>query len=379
MHVTKVVSLSWLLVLAAPAIAAESTEGDGAGEAATADEDEVDEANEAPPAASDAGPEAQGNNVSQGEPNAAGDGKNLLVSGNQASQAPAAQESMAAAEGAAPQAAKPDFSGDGQRISVRDGDFSLVPPKGWEVFTHLPTLTLLMQVPHEPGMRYQRTIQVAGFSGPRYIDEVTAKEYEEVIVRKFSQTTASIENYKIRNHTDVEMTDGRPGLLFYTEFALEGVPMMQAHILVSSSERHYLLTYTDVAEHFEKEGANQFLNEAWEAMISVQLGGRTPSRFEAAGIIVFGAGILLLLASVGMLVRRHKAGTTYRNFVEGKDLGSDPPESRAPETFSGVSSLSRMESSDVKPLRKGRKNGKMRHAETSEPLELEDGQDDIAV
>src|SRR5690606_29572556 len=99
------------------------------------------------------------------------------------------EASAATTESAAPAEAKKasyDFIAEpNKRVTVRDGDFSLQPPVGWEVYVNLPSLSLLMQVPHAPGMKYQRTIQVASFSGPRYIDEVTAKEYEEVIVRKF--------------------------------------------------------------------------------------------------------------------------------------------------------------------------------------------------
>ena len=85
-----------------------------------------------------------------------------------------------------------DFVAKGERVPVKDGDFSIKPPTGWEVYTHHPSLTLLMQVPFQQGIKYQRTIQVASFSDPRFIDEVTAKEYEDVIVRKFSVASASL-------------------------------------------------------------------------------------------------------------------------------------------------------------------------------------------
>ena len=112
-----------------------------------------------------------------------------------------------------------DFIADGtKRIPLKGGDFSITPPAKWEVYTHHPSLTLLMQVPYKAGIKYQRTIQVASFGGSRFIDEVTAKEYEEVIVRKFSVASASLEDFRVRNHMVIEMADGRQGLLFYTEF-----------------------------------------------------------------------------------------------------------------------------------------------------------------
>src|SRR5690606_25029214 len=113
--------------------------------------------------------------------------------------------------------------------------------------------SLLMQAPYVKGMKYQRTIQVAAFNGPKYIDETTAREFEELIVNKFSRASASVEEYRIRNHLNVEMADARPGLLFYSEFILEGVPLMQMHVLVSAEDRHFLMTYTDLAQHFEDD------------------------------------------------------------------------------------------------------------------------------
>lgn len=172
-----------------------------------------------------------------------------------------------------------DFISTGERLELKDGDFSIVPPVKWEVFKNHPSLTLLMQVAHNQTLKYQRTIQVASFSGNKYIDEVTAREFEGIIVNKFSHLTSSIEEYKVREHRVVDMEDGRDGILFYTEFQLEGISMMQAHILLSSSSRHYLMTFTDLADHFEKEEYSQYLNEAWASMISVELSGGGAATF----------------------------------------------------------------------------------------------------
>jgi hypothetical protein len=254
----------------------------------------------------------------------------------------------AAAQSAAPEAEAPkpaaDMVSDGNRVTVKEGDFSIVPPRGWEVYTHLPSLTLLMQVPHQAGQKYQRTIQVAAFSGPRYVDEVTAREYEDIIVRKFSQATTSVEGYRIRNHMVIEMADGRDGLLFYTEFQIGGVPLMQAHVLVSSQTRHYLMTYTDVAEHFENDAASQFLTEAWDSMISVQLATRTPTRFESALFIGGGGLALLFLGATWMVFRRWRSGRQYREYAEGRGLGdvdvkTNAPKSIATSDFNSLASI----------------------------------------
>jgi hypothetical protein len=235
-----------------------------------------------------------------------------------------------------------DLISNGERIELKEGDISIVPPLGWEVFTNHPSLTLLMQVPHDASLKYQRTIQVAAFGGKKYIDEVTAREYEQVIVRKFSQLTASIEDYKVREHQMVDMADGRDGILVYTEFMLDGVPMMQAHILVSSEKRHYLMTFTDLADHFEKEEYSQYLNEAWTSLISVELaGGAGASILKKLGLGKFKRFQTLIYIGLGFvgfgmfaflfsLVRKRWSGNKYGEMMG--DGGRDDYEVTGPVT-----------------------------------------------
>lgn len=253
---------------------------------------------------------------------------------------------------------KPDFLADGSRIVVREGDFSIKPPQGWEVFSKRDNLTLLMQVPHQPGMRYQRTIQVASFSEPRFIDEMTAKEYENVIVQKFSAVSSAIEDYHVRNHMTVDLTDGRSGLLFYTEFKLEGVPLMQAHILVSSADRHYLMTFTDVAEHFESDEASQFLTEAWDSLTSVELSTRSPQRFETFAAV--GVGVVALTVIIFGLIafRTWRSGRKYHMYADGRGLDSELTDDDMPiSAHSGVSQL--------EPRRKQKQKQKEKEQESS--------------
>ena len=289
--------------------------------------------------------------------------------------APGAGQPATAAAPAAPAPAAPAASAtdankgtpaiaDGSRITLRDGEFSIQPPPGWEVYTDHPSLTLLMQVPFKPDMKYQRTIQVASFAGPRFVDEVTAKEYEDVIVRKFSAASGGMVDYKVRNHLNTNLADGREALLFYTEFGLDGVNLMQAHILVSGKQRHYLLSFTDVAEHFESDAATRFLTEAWDSMTSVQLGGPSPARFESMAVILVGAGTFALLLIVAFAFRQWHAARAYRDFADDRDLGdgdlaSEPPRSLATSDYS-TTGLGR---DDLKPSRHSQAEFRLKEAE----------------
>ncbi len=302
-----------------------------------------------------------------------------IVAEHTAAPVPAAAEQTAAAPVDPGKNAYDFVAAGGKRVSVRDGDFSMQPPTGWEVYVNLPSLSLLMQVPHKAGEKYQRTIQVASFSDSRYIDEVTAKEFEDVIVRKFSVASSSIEDYRIRNHMTIEMADGRQGLLFYTEFKIDDVPLMQAHILVSSATRHYLMTFSDVADHFESDAASQFLTEAWDAMISVQLQTKAPTRFESA--VYFGGGTALVVL-FGLLIvglRKWRSGREYRDFANGKE-GDGDDKSGVSSIHSGVSLMD----SNISRIKSSPKSKKKAEAEAMEShftsdVKKIDTKDDMAV
>lgn len=212
---------------------------------------------------------------------------------------------------------------DGSRITVKGKGFSITPPTGWEIHTDFPNMSLLLQVPFKKGLAYQRTIQVMIIKGASYIDDITRKKYEEILVRKYSRVTDSIQNYRIRNHLLTKMGDGREGILYYAEFTLEGRKMMQAHILVSSSKHSYLLTYTDLIEHFEGEESSKYLTKAWESMTSILLAGDAPVRFQKMflfGLLIIAILILLILF---YLIRHAKAGKSYTDHTHSEHLSEE--------------------------------------------------------
>ena len=88
----------------------------------------------------------------------------------------------------------------GERIIVEERAFSIVPPKKWEIHKNYPGLSLLMQIPFNRKLSYQRTIKVMTFKSPRYIDDITRREFEKVLVQKYSLASQSIKNYRVRNH-----------------------------------------------------------------------------------------------------------------------------------------------------------------------------------
>ncbi|MFK7824961.1 MAG: hypothetical protein AB8G05_12445 [Oligoflexales bacterium] len=211
----------------------------------------------------------------------------------------------------------------GERYVNQKKGFSILPPLGWEVHADYPNLSLLMQVPFSEGLGYQRTIQIMAFKGPKYIDDITRRDFEKVIVQRYSKVSQSVKNFRVRNHMITKMEDGREGVLYYTEFDLEHKRMMQAHILISSSSRSYLLTYTDVIEHFEGDKASEHLTKAWESMTSIKLGSDAPVRFQKTFLLGLIAICVLILLILFYLIRHAKAGKSYTDHTQSEHLTED--------------------------------------------------------
>ncbi len=205
---------------------------------------------------------------------------------------------------------------DGTRIEIAERGFSLISPSGWEIVRDHPGITLMLRAPKAPKSNYQRTLQVTVLGGAQPIDEITAREYEEKLVKDFGAATRS-DDYRLRNYQFVETEDNQKAILFYTEFSLADVPLMQAHLLVSSKTRHYLVTFTDLAQGFDTEGLAPTLPEAWASMISIKTDTVAGGRFDT---MIMLASILLVLGLVvgGVSWFKHRTAAD-----EYKDLAGD--------------------------------------------------------
>ncbi len=238
-----------------------------------------------------------------------------------------AEESVAAATGSTALAETLQHSVQG-RIALDDKGFSVVPPSEWTVRRDLPRTSLFLQAVTKSESEYPRNIAVVKFTGPKIMNEVTAEEFSSYLVRNFPSSSPDIVDYQLRNHQPVQMADGREGILFYTDFKDHGRAMMQAHILVSSQTHHYLVTFTDLAEHFENpSGSSEFLAEAWESMISIELNSPNPKPLKDVQNTVLYVGIFAVFAIGFVYWRNRVAAKLYRNYGEmdpGEALELDP-------------------------------------------------------
>lgn len=210
----------------------------------------------------------------------------------------------------------PAFANAQERIEMPEKGFSIVPPAGWEVVRDHPGMTLMLRAPKAEKQIYQRSMQVTVYGGSKPIDEISAHEFEEKLVHDFGAATRT-SDFRIRNHQVIETESGANGLLFYTEFTVDSVPLMQAHLLVSSKTRHYLVTFTDLAQGFDIEGSAQTLPEAWTSMISIKTDSVAGGRFDTT-ITIASIFIVLGLVIGGVsFVKYRRAADEY------KDLAGD--------------------------------------------------------
>ena len=205
--------------------------------------------------------------------------------------------------------------GTNARIAIDGKGFSIVPPDGWLIRRDMPRTSLFMEIQPQADLPYQRNIAVIKFNDSRLMNDLTAQEFSDYLIKNFPHASEQIAQYQLRNHAPIQMSDGREGILFYTEFLVRDVKMMQAHVLVSSQTNHYLATYTDIAEHFENpQGNTQFLAEAWNSMVSIELDSATPQPMDTAQSVVIVSLIMVFIGVVVSYVRHKRAAELYRRY-----------------------------------------------------------------
>ncbi len=228
--------------------------------------------------------------------------------------------------------------GDGSPITIESLGVTITPPKGWEVQTQNGSLSVVMREPAVanavPGQtKFQRNITVAAIHKPAPIDEKRAEELKAELVRNFGGD-ASLSDFKVGEHKFFNFHGNNDGLLVYSTMTVREFPMMQMHILVSGEDKQFLLTYTDLASQFGSEKDPAYA-AAWESMVSVQVKGQAPTRFELYKnhMIAGGTGVFLLL--VGWILRRRAANIDFKGEADALIDSEDSltfDASKAPKT-----------------------------------------------
>ena len=212
----------------------------------------------------------------------------------------------------------------GETVQDERTGFSIDAPAGWEVSANTDGATFLFQAPFDESAAYRRNIRIMSFSGSRYIDDVSLNEFVKEIEEKSTKMSNLVSNYRVRDLTLIELADQSPAGLFYADFYLDQIAMMQMRILISSQTNHYLLTYTDIQENFENSG-NGYLDEAYQAFLTAKLPSRAPGRsdlFKSVIPIVCGLLGICLLFSIYRRFQINRLGRGIKEYED--DYVGDP-------------------------------------------------------
>lgn len=222
------------------------------------------------------------------------------------------------------------------RIRIASSGFSMMTPPDWKVRNNVPGLSLVLEAHEDKSSKYRSTIQARVAQGPRYLDSVGISDFQEEITEKLGKEGGSLKEFTIRNSEVVRTDEGREALLVYTGFNMNGVDLLQAHLMLSSETQHVVVTYTNLSDKFESNAADAPLGIAWAAMTSAQLPGKNPQRFAGPIQIAALAGILTVFIAVLLTVRNALARKAYAQAgtsaesdmnMSGDDLNTNPPSS----------------------------------------------------
>ncbi len=212
---------------------------------------------------------------------------------------------LAASAGAQPEATDPFEISDGGKTEITEKGFTIRAPKGWELHHKAPGLRLLLLAPAEPNMSYRRNIQVLSLGGPYYIDSESQKEFATTLLENFGKLD-KVEKFSLRDSKILELKETSKGILYYTDYEMNGQRLMQAHILVSSEKHHFLVTFTDLREHFENKEFESLIREAWDSLMSIHLDSPAPERLDLVTWLVAAGALLLISTIITLLIRKRR-------------------------------------------------------------------------
>lgn len=243
---------------------------------------------------------------------------------------------------------------DGSPITIEKLGVTIAPPAGWEVLQNEMGMSLVLREqgpaeepalkPGEEKITFKRNITVVAMHETAPIDENEAAIVKEKLNEQFGKQTG-IENFQVLEHKFFDYKGKNDGMVIYTAFVMNSIPMAQMHVLVAGQNNRFLMTYTDLASEFE---ANQeAYNKAWGTMSTIQVIGNAPVRYE--DLKLYGAIAAGVAFFVGLLLfyRRRRAIAKYQS----EDIHSEP--SISGDETSSVSSLWSLDGgamSDMAPI-----------------------------
>ncbi len=181
------------------------------------------------------------------------------------------------------------------RINLKSRGFSIIPPEGWKLRS-AQSQSLVLVEPKYKNAKYRASIQVVANVGGKAMNAISAKQMADHISSKFPGRNSMMTDYRVLNYDAVNLADGRKGYIYYTEFTIRDTKLMQMHLYISSANKHFLVTYTDLPKYFEGDFTSHKMQTVWNSFQSIQLDSPTPLLFyENNKFLSVVIGILVLL------------------------------------------------------------------------------------
>ena len=207
------------------------------------------------------------------------------------------------------------------QIGISELNFSVKAPAGWKVRQHYRGKTLVFEDPlvsSHDNVEFSRNITVAVKKEVRPID---ALELQRLSQKLSEELGSSVSDFEIIESRIIDYRLNGDAILVFTSFNQGKVPMRQMHVFTSGSKNSVLLTYTDLKESFEREGS---LDRVWASMMSAELSGEAPHRYD--GVFYAGSGLAFMVtaAFLSKQLRRRQSKIALRSedeklFIETDD------------------------------------------------------------
>jgi hypothetical protein len=242
---------------------------------------------------------------------------------------------------------------DGKPIEISDLGIAITPPAGWEVLPETFGLSLVLQEPAAETLEdyskpvFQRNITVAVSHESTPIDKNEAARLREQLQETFGEQPRLQDYVVAEDSRFFDYKGEKDGLVVYSFFEVDGIPMTQMHMLVSGEKNKVLLTYTDLTENFESN-----LDQAWAAMASVKVVGPAPKRYERILPLALGVAGVIGFMSLFIVIRRLRFRRLLKlaEFDEDEDEDESESESTAANGRRSRSSRKKRQAKDELPL-----------------------------
>ena len=187
-----------------------------------------------------------------------------------------------------------------ERLFLPGQSLSVIPPEGWDVLSQKRDNTLIFAAPVSHNAQYRANLQILRRRGSLFIDRKGAEDFRPEL-ELMGKSNLQYQRFEVREAQLITLRNLTQGFLFYTSLTVSGIDIMQAHLIISSADEHFLLSFSDAKKNFTDVTQNPNFQRAWQAMISAELKTTSPGRFDDLllwSMVITAFGVLWFLTKL---------------------------------------------------------------------------------